>query len=111
MLRVRRDQVLSLQRSLDDPLKAFYVELYGEDAREHLDDDELERRVSIGVDQGRRLGMPVGDALSHFVLLAVFFRPDFHELAPVKELLVQRGMSAEAKMRCLVTNLFFEEDD
>ena len=103
VLHVRRDQILTLQAALDGPLVEYYVDLWRKDAQVVVGDDELElrERVRAGVATGRELEARSGWELDTTVLLAVFFRPDFHQLPEVVELLDQ-PFGLEAKLRLIL---------
>jgi hypothetical protein len=102
VLRVRSDQILTLQAALDGPLVEHYVELWREDARDVLEEErELRDRVRAGLAIARELDACRGWEMDTTVLLAVFFRPDFLELPDIAELFAQ-PFALGAKLRLLM---------
>lgn len=106
MLRIRSDQLLRLQASLDPPVVQHYVEHTRAAARElGIDDAEHRQRVVDGVALGRVIGARRGYELSAVVALSALFDPLWATLPDCAEVLAVERLSLEAKLRIILTKL------
>lgn len=106
MLRIRTDQLLTLQASLDPPVVQHYVEQTRDAARElGIDEVEHRRRVTSGVALGRQLDARRGYELSAVVALSALFDPQWASLPDCAEVLAVEGLSLEARLRIVLAKL------
>ncbi len=104
MLRIGKGQIEALDRAVDEAYArdlARYVREEHAEAVADLPDEELFRRVTIGIDRAERHGLTWDSAVSAFVAIMFEVSPTFDEVPAIAAVLADERVAPDMRLDAL----------